>query len=132
MASFHDRLCSLRANKQLQQSLETFEEAAQNVKLVINLQKTNNQTARNSDLGNQAAGHVNSFVYLGFEVNKDNDISLEIKRRIHLENKTYFGLIKLMRSRTISHRLKCQRKRWLDVVNRYARLLGIADWRRGV
>jgi hypothetical protein len=98
---------------QLQQNLETFKGAAQNVGLVINQQKTKyltatrNQTARNSNLGNQAIEHVDSFVYLGSEINSDNDISLEIKRRIQLGNKTYFGLSKLMRSRTISRRLKC-------------------------
>jgi hypothetical protein len=102
-----------RNGDQLQQNLLAFENAAQNVGLKINQQKTKylissrNHTATESNFLNHAIEQVDSFVYLGAEVNKNNDISLEIKRRIQLGNRAYFGLIKLMRSSTISRKLKC-------------------------
>ena len=35
---------------------------------------------------------VKDFIYLGSSINTDNDISLEIRRRITLANRCYFGL----------------------------------------
>ena len=35
---------------------------------------------------------VKNFIYLGSSINTDNDISLEIRRRITLANRCYFGL----------------------------------------
>ena len=35
---------------------------------------------------------VMEFVYLGTAINTNNDVSLEIKRRVTLANRCYFGL----------------------------------------
>ena len=41
---------------------------------------------------------VKDFVYLASSINTDNDISLEIRRRITLANRCYFGLRKQLKS----------------------------------
>ena len=35
---------------------------------------------------------VKEFIYLGTAINTNNDVSLEIKRRVTLANRCYFGL----------------------------------------
>ena len=50
---------------------------------------------------------VDKFVYLGSQVNSNNDIVDEIRRRVTLGNKCYFGLLTLLRSKAIHRNLKC-------------------------
>src|SRR6202000_3327309 len=50
---------------------------------------------------------VDNFVYLGSQVNSKNDIVDEIRRRITLGNRCYFGLLNLLRSKAIHRNLKC-------------------------
>ena len=49
---------------------------------------------------------VKEFVYLGSAVTNNNDVSLEIKRRITLANRCYFGLSKQLNSRALSRQTK--------------------------
>ena len=49
---------------------------------------------------------VPEFIYLGTAVNSNNDISLEIKRRITLANRCYYGLSKQLSSRALSRMTK--------------------------
>ena len=49
---------------------------------------------------------VKDFVYLGSRTNTDNDISLEIRRRITLANRYYYGLRKQLSKRSLSCRTK--------------------------
>ena len=49
---------------------------------------------------------VKEFVYLGFSINTDNDISLDIRRRITLANRCYFGLRKQLSKKALSWRIK--------------------------
>ena len=49
---------------------------------------------------------VKDFVYLGTSINNTNDVSLEIKRRITLANRCYFGLSRQLRCRALSRRTK--------------------------
>ena len=49
---------------------------------------------------------VKDFVYLGSSINTDNDISLEIRRRITLANICFFGLRKQLSKKAISWRTK--------------------------
>ena len=35
---------------------------------------------------------VKEYIYLGFAINTNNDVSQEIKRRVTLTNRCYFGL----------------------------------------
>src|ERR1700743_1884595 len=50
---------------------------------------------------------VDNFVYLGSQVNSKNDIVDEIRRRVTLGNRCYFGLLNLLRSKAIRRNLKC-------------------------
>ena len=49
---------------------------------------------------------VKEFVYIGSSINTNNDISSEIRRRITLANRCYFGLRKQLSKRAISWRTK--------------------------
>ena len=51
---------------------------------------------------------VDSFVYLGSQVNSDNNIGDEIRRRVTLGNRCYYSLKKLFRSKTLHRSLKCE------------------------
>ena len=50
---------------------------------------------------------VDNFVYLGSQVNSKNDIVDEIRRRVTLGNRCYFGLLNLLRSKAIHRNPKC-------------------------
>lgn len=95
------------------------EKAANSVGLMVNGEKTkymlsSKRQSRHSDLGsNITIGHhsievVKSFIYLGSEVTTENDISVEIKRRIILASRCLGGLRKLLRSSYLSHKTKLQ------------------------
>ena len=45
---------------------------------------------------------VKDFVYLGSSITTDNDLSLEIRRRITLANRCYFGLRKQLSKKVLS------------------------------
>ena len=49
---------------------------------------------------------VDKFVYLGSAVNKNNETSFEIKRRIVAANRCYFGLNKQFKNKALSRRTK--------------------------
>ena len=49
---------------------------------------------------------VKDFVYLYSSLNTDNDISLEIRRRITLANRCYFGLWRQLSKKALSWRTK--------------------------
>ena len=51
---------------------------------------------------------VDEFIYLGSAVNTNNNVSLEIKRRIVLANRCYFGLSKHFRDKALSRATKIQ------------------------
>src|SRR6201992_17948 len=48
-----------------------------------------------------------NFVYRGSQVNSKNDIVDEIRRRVTLGNRCYFGLLNLLRSKGFRRNLKC-------------------------
>ena len=48
---------------------------------------------------------VENFVYLGSSINTDNDISLEVRRKI-IANRCYLGLIKQLSKKALSWRTK--------------------------
>jgi hypothetical protein len=49
---------------------------------------------------------VNSFVYLGSQITADNNISAEINNRITLANRSYFGLMNLLKTKNMSRSIK--------------------------
>lgn len=51
---------------------------------------------------------VNEFAYLGSLINSQNDTTAEIKRRVLLANRCYFGLAPQLRSHNISRSTKCK------------------------
>jgi len=56
---------------------------------------------------------VDSFIYLGSQVNSDNNIGEEVRRRVTLGNRSYYSLQKLFRSKTLHRNLKCELYRML-------------------
>jgi N-acetylmuramoyl-L-alanine amidase len=49
---------------------------------------------------------VDSFVYLGSCINRDNDEFIDIQRRLKLANKAYFSLLAVMRCEDIQKKTK--------------------------
>ena len=49
---------------------------------------------------------VEEFIYLGTAITANNDVSLEIKRRVTLANRCYFGLNRQLRNRDICRATK--------------------------
>ena len=60
------------------------------------------------NVGNHNFEVVDEFIYLGSAENKNNNVSLEIKRRIVLANRCYFGLSKRFRDKALSRATKIQ------------------------
>ncbi|CAG9828643.1 unnamed protein product [Diabrotica balteata] len=61
---------------------------------------------RETVFGSHTFGHVDNFTYLGSLLTATNKTSEEIKRRINLTNRTYYGLQKHFHSRNIQRRTK--------------------------
>ncbi|KAE9539532.1 hypothetical protein AGLY_004784 [Aphis glycines] len=87
--------------------------AAQKVGLQINEQKTEYMIIGRQNWMDQVleVGHfkfkrVNSFKYLGSIVTEKNDITKEVAARIQAENRIYYGLEKLLSSRSLSREIK--------------------------
>jgi len=82
---------------------------------------TNNDALRrrvgqNVTVGDYNFEVVKDFVYLGCQMNSEgSNTSLEIKRRIVIANRCYFGLSKHMRSKTLSRKTKITLYRTLIV-----------------
>jgi hypothetical protein len=79
------------------------------VGLKINESKTTHMIAAGNDktirdvgqsvaFGDKTFEVVIEFVYLGYLVTPNNDVSLEIQRRIHTANRCFFGLHKQLQS----------------------------------
>ena len=49
---------------------------------------------------------VNSFVYLGTLITTDNNSSAEINNRITLANRSYFGLVNILKAKNINRKYK--------------------------
>ena len=51
-----------------------------------------NPTAQNVEIATKNIEAVEEFIYLDSQIHSNNDINTEIRRRIYLANKTYYGL----------------------------------------
>ena len=87
--------------------------AAKTMGLIVNVEKTkylkssrDNQPFNNITIGGDEFEAVNDFTYLGSSINTENDITLEIKRRIMLANRTLYGLSKILRSKFVRRNTK--------------------------
>ena len=100
------------------------EKAANKIGLKVNEAKTKYMIAskkshtvpavgQNILIGDKNFEVVDEFVYLGAMVRRDNDISLEIKRRIFAANRCLSGLWRHLKSKNISRKTKCSMYRTL-------------------
>ncbi|KAL4084186.1 hypothetical protein QTP88_028016 [Uroleucon formosanum] len=90
--------------------------AAEKVGLTVNDDKTEyltvSRNSRDYGLGQhiELEGHifkkVSQFKYLGSIITQDNELKTEVSSRIQLANKGYYGLEKVLKSRTLSKNLK--------------------------
>lgn len=71
------------------------------------LSSTKRQHGENVTIGTHTFKMVNQFVYLGSQLNSDNVIEDEIKRRITLGNRSYYSLLKILKSKSVSRNSKC-------------------------
>ncbi|KAL4100807.1 hypothetical protein QTP88_020836 [Uroleucon formosanum] len=93
-----------------------FNLAAEKVGLTVNDDKTEyltvSRNSRDYGLGQhiELEGHifkkVSLFKYLGSIITQDNELKTEVSSRIQLANKGYYGLEKVLKSRTLSKNLK--------------------------
>ena len=103
-----------RSYREVSAAFNKFEEESKKLGLVVNEDKTKYfvSTTKEANLGatividNYTFGVVKDFVYLGSSVNIDNNISLEIKRRITLANRCYYGLSRQLSCRVLSRHTK--------------------------
>jgi hypothetical protein len=51
---------------------------------------------------------VTEFIYLGTLINCKNDLEEEIKCRIIIGNRCFYGMLKLMKSQLLKRKTKCQ------------------------
>ena len=109
-----------RSHRYVEESLQNFDREAKRVGLVINEAKTKYMvtgSSHNSGVGNMVRfqtddgyyefEQVQEFVYLGSLVTSNNDISLDIKRRIVAANRCLYGMYKQLRSKKIKTSTKC-------------------------
>jgi len=75
-------------------------------KYLVTTAKNKSRVSRDLVCGDCTFEAVEKFKYLGTLVNKDNVISEEIKIRINQDNKAYFALLPIMRSRSVSRSTK--------------------------
>lgn len=106
-----------RNQRSVSEAFVGIEEAAGTMGLRINEDKTkymisskeearHHQLGQNVTIGNYNFEVVKEFVYLGGVVDSNNNMSLEVKRRIMLANRAFFSLSRTMRSKIISRKTK--------------------------
>jgi len=62
---------------------------------------------KGADLGLKVNDAKTEFVYLGSQLNSDNDIMDEIKRWITLGNRNYYSMMKILESKSVSRNSIC-------------------------
>lgn len=104
-----------RTKRDVTGAFGAIEKESAKVGLAVNAGKTkfmvcSSRESRRLDSQLAAGDHtfesVKEFVYLGSAITNNNNVSLEIKRRITLANRCYFGLSRQMNSRALSRRTK--------------------------
>ena len=106
-----------RTQRAVNEAFASIETEAAKVGLVVNEGKTkymlsskkdaeHRRLGRSVPLGSRNFEVVKDFVYLGSAVNRDNNISTEIKRRITLANRCFFGLKRQLSNKALSRTTK--------------------------
>jgi hypothetical protein len=103
-----------RTPKSLQEATIALDRAARRMGLEINQAKTKymicgtkKKHAENIfKVKHMTFERVNSFVYLGTLITTDNNTSAEINNRITLANRSYFGLVNILKAKNINRKFK--------------------------
>jgi hypothetical protein len=103
-----------RSPKSLKEATTALDRAARKMALEINQAKTKymicgtkKKYAENVFKVKQMTfERVNSFVYLGTLITADNCISAKIKNRITLANRSYFGMVNMLKAKNINKKHK--------------------------
>ncbi|XP_020806218.1 uncharacterized protein LOC110182509 [Drosophila serrata] len=104
-----------RTKRDVTAAFGAIEKESAKVGLAVNMDKTkfmvcSSRESRRLDSQLSAGSHsfefVKEFIYLGSAISGTNDVSLEIKRRITLANRCYFGLSRHFNSRALSRPTK--------------------------
>ena len=102
-----------RSIRDLRDTFTKLETAARKMGLQINEEKTkymeitkNQSNNDHLDAGHHRFQRVKEFKYLGVKVTDDGKIEQEIKHRLTLANRSYYGLITQMRSKYICRKTK--------------------------
>jgi hypothetical protein len=112
---YADDICLLgRSTKSVNEVYEELKVTAEKTGLNINVNRTKAVLQTCSQSGGtrqlRTADHnipvMDSFVYLGSCITRDNDECKEIKRRLKLANKAYFSLLAIMRCKDINKKSK--------------------------
>lgn len=109
LAYADDKVLIDKSQDEVKQLCERLNDTAQKVGLQINEQKTEymiigrqNWMDHMLEVDHFKFKRVNSFKYLGSIVSEKNDITKEVAARIKAGNRTYYGLVKLLGSRSLS------------------------------
>lgn len=102
-----------RSETDLRAAFLALEEAARKMKLRVNMEKTKymfcgkkEHQSETFEIGTFQFQSVKNFSYLGSEIDHQNDINPEIRRRIIAANRCFFGLRPLLKSHLIKRRTK--------------------------
>ncbi|XP_013175481.1 PREDICTED: uncharacterized protein LOC106123612 [Papilio xuthus] len=104
-----------RSGPEMESAYLALEEASNGAGLTVNAEKTTYMHASRSTpdinekvvtIGEHNFAVVDSFVYLGSMVTRENEISVEIRRRIMAANKCYFSLLRYFRSKLLTRKIK--------------------------
>jgi hypothetical protein len=103
-----------RSPKSLQEATIALDRAAKRMGLEINQAKTKYMICGYKKkyvenvftVKNMTFKKVNSFVYLGTLITSDNNISAEILNRSTLTNRSYFGLVNILKAKDINRKYK--------------------------
>jgi hypothetical protein len=74
--------------------------------LIVSRNNRNYGLEQHIELEGHTFRRVSPFKYLGSIITQDNELKIEVSSRIQLANKGYYGLEKVLKSRTISKNLK--------------------------
>ena len=102
-----------RTQKDLKDAFLALEREAQKMHLSINQSKTkymqcltNSDSSTHLEIGDYSFEKVNSFIYLGSEVNIENNLTSEIRRRSIAANRCFYGLRRFLKSNEIKRDTK--------------------------
>jgi len=103
-----------RTPKYLQEATVALDRAARRMGLEINQAKTKYMICGTKKkyvenifkVKHVTFERVNSFVYLGTLITADNNTSAEINNRITLANRSYFGLVNILKAKNINRKYK--------------------------